>query len=322
MISVKRFDSPIILKTGENPIQAGEWETLDAIEYYNDALNHPRKYKRMGIAGVRIEAGYIVYGHIMVRKVLLKMFRGKCAYCESKITTIYNGDIEHFRPKGGYCNVSTIPTTKPGYYWLAAEWENLLLACPFCNQTNTHEIKVSGEIKEVILGKLNQFPLLTEQYRLNPNHGAMYFSNATEYLNAFMQEESERLLINPCIDSNVQRFFKYDDEGAIMVNDSLGVFEKQKAAISIQVYALHRFNLALSRKEKVISIKAQIKRVENAIYHYNKYHDSSDEEKTWFEGIMREEMKILKKFKEPDQEYSGLARYIIDKYFHNANFVR
>ena len=49
--------------------------------------------------------------------------------------------------------------------------------------------------------------------------------------------------------------------------------------------------------------------------------DNSDEEKAWFEGIMREEMKILSKFKDADQEYSGLARYIIDKYFDDANFI-
>ena len=46
--------------------------------------------------------------------------------------------------------------------------------------------------------------------------------------------------------------------------------------------------------------------------------DKSDEEKVWFEGIMREEMTILKKFKDADQEYAG---YVIDKYFDEANFV-
>jgi hypothetical protein len=36
---------------------------------------------------------------------------------------------------------------------------------------------------------------------------------------------------------------------------------------------------------------------------------------------MREEMRILKKYKDPDQEYAGLARYIIDKYFDDAGFI-
>lgn len=48
---------------------------------------------------------------------------------------------------------------------------------------------------------------------------------------------------------------------------------------------------------------------------------NSEEEKTWFEGIMREEMVILKRFKDPDQEFSGLAKYIIEKYFNEANLI-
>jgi uncharacterized protein (TIGR02646 family) len=51
------------------------------------------------------------------------MFHGKCAYCESKITHIDFGHIEHFRPKRG---VNGRPD-------LAFEWTNLLLACGVCN---------------------------------------------------------------------------------------------------------------------------------------------------------------------------------------------
>ncbi|MGO8701661.1 MAG: HNH endonuclease [Limisphaerales bacterium] len=50
------------------------------------------------------------------------MFHGKCAYCESYITHIDFGHIEHFKPK---CT--------PTYYELAVDWGNLLLACGRCN---------------------------------------------------------------------------------------------------------------------------------------------------------------------------------------------
>ena len=38
--------------------------------------------------------------------------------------------MEHYRPKA---RVSTEQGDKPGYYWLAARWENLLPSCTDCN---------------------------------------------------------------------------------------------------------------------------------------------------------------------------------------------
>ncbi|MFC3160233.1 TIGR02646 family protein [Chryseobacterium arachidis] len=318
MINIQRRDCPDILKTDVDPESDGVIETKDAILYFSDVTNHQTTYKKTGARGARIKEGYSVYKDKCVRKTLLEMFQGKCAYCESKIITIYNGDIEHFRPKG---EIQEAKPSKPGYYWLAAEWENLLFACPFCNQTNTHEINNDGDIEESVLGKLDQFPLVSETHRLNHSHGSLYFANRAQYLQAFNLEETERLLLNPCLDTNVSRYFKYDDNGAIIVNDGLSDLEQQKAGESIRVYALHRLNLVIARSEKIIQIKAQIKRVENAIKNFNDNIEGDEEKRTWFEGIMREEMQILKKYKDPDQEYAALARYIIDKYFDEAKFI-
>lgn len=318
MINIKRLDCPDILKISSNPQSSGEWETRDAIEYYRDITNHQEKYKKTGVNGTRTQQGYSVYSEKSVRKILLKMFHGKCAYCESKITAIYNGDIEHFRPKGKIQNANP---SRPGYFWLASEWENLLFACPFCNQTNTHEFRDGDKIEEAVFGKLDQFPLETEAHRLKYTHGIIYFTNNSVYKQAFDLEESERLLLNPCEDENIERYFKFDDNGAIITNDGLTSFEEKKARTSILTYALHRLPLTIAREEKIIQIKAQIRRLEIAITNYNKYMNNSDEERVWFDGIMREEMTILKRFKDPDQEYAGLARYIIDKYFNDAEFV-
>ena len=62
------------------------------------------------------------YKHREIKKALTSMFHGKCAYCESAITHIDYGHIEHFKPKG-----------TPAYYELAVDWDNLLLACGRCN---------------------------------------------------------------------------------------------------------------------------------------------------------------------------------------------
>ncbi|KAA6342699.1 hypothetical protein EZS27_009571 [termite gut metagenome] len=317
MIKVNRLDIPDILKHGLNPVSNGEAETKDAIIFFGDPINHQSKYQKTGKRGGRTEGSYSVYSDINVRKVLLRMFHGKCAYCESKITAIYNGDIEHFRPKG---KIEEANSKKPGYYWLAADWENLLFACPFCNQTNTHEILDGGIIKKTVLGKLNQFPLASERYRLKHTHGNIYLIDRATYNQAFDREESERLLLNPCKDDEIEKFFKYGDDGAIIVSDGLNPIEHKKSESSIRVYALHRLNLSQARQEKIIQIKAQIRRVEQAIKNYNNYSDT-EEKRTWFEGVMREEMRILKRFKSSDQEYAGLARYIIDKYFNDADFI-
>lgn len=318
MINVERLDCPEILKIDSDPQSDGELEALDAIEYYREISNHQKKYKKTGKNGTRIEQGYSVYADQSVRNTLLKMFYGKCAYCESKIAAIYNGDIEHFRPKG---KIQSANPSRPGYFWLASEWDNLLFACPFCNQTNTHEFRNGSNVEEAVFGKLDQFPLDTEVHRLKYNHGLIYFADNATYKQAFDLEESERLLLNPCKDDNIERYFKFDDDGAIISNDGLTSFEEKKAQTSIFTYALHRLPLTLARKEKIIQIKAQIRRVEVAIKNFNDYFDSSEEERVWFEGIMKEEMKILKKFKSPDQEYAGLSRYIIDKYFNDANLL-
>ena len=96
-----------------------------------------------------------------------------------------------------------------------------MFACPFCNQTNTHTIVANGILKETVLGKLHQLPLVSEQYRLKYTHGQIYFSDRNAYQQAFELEETERLLLNPCKDLNIENYFKYKDSGVIIVNSDL-----------------------------------------------------------------------------------------------------
>jgi len=64
------------------------------------------------------------YRHEKIKDALVNMFHGKCAYCESKITHVDYGHIEHFKPK-----------SFTAYRTLTFEWTNLLLACAVCNGT-------------------------------------------------------------------------------------------------------------------------------------------------------------------------------------------
>ena len=68
------------------------------------------------------------YRHPEIKETLVKMFNGKCAYCESKITHIDYGHIEHYRPKSKFREFTS-------------EWANLLLACGVCNGAKYKGVK-------------------------------------------------------------------------------------------------------------------------------------------------------------------------------------
>lgn len=75
-----------------------------------------------------------IYAHKSVKKALIRAQHDKCFLCESKITHIAYGDVEHFRPKAGYRQNKGDALQQPGYFRLAYEWSNLFLACQICNQ--------------------------------------------------------------------------------------------------------------------------------------------------------------------------------------------
>jgi uncharacterized protein (TIGR02646 family) len=87
---------------------------------------------------------------------LEKAQSGKCCYCEVIIPKPYALlHVEHYRPKARYQQSRGQKKRFPGYYWLAYEWDNLFLACHFCNSSN----------------KRNFFPLAHETRRARNRHG-------------------------------------------------------------------------------------------------------------------------------------------------------
>ena len=90
-----------------------------------------------------------IYGHADVKRSLVAMHHGKCCYCESKVRHTGPGTIDHYRPKAASQQQVGAPFTRPGYYWLAYNWENLLFECVACNQTH----------------KRNLFPLIDDNQR-------------------------------------------------------------------------------------------------------------------------------------------------------------
>lgn len=95
-----------------------------------------------------------IYAAKSVKQELIAIQHGKCCFCESKITHVDYGDVEHFRPKAGFVQKDVDPLERPGYYWLAYDWSNLFLSCALCNQ----------------LHKKNLFPLLDPSQRARSHH--------------------------------------------------------------------------------------------------------------------------------------------------------
>ena len=82
---------------------------------------------------------------------------GRCAYCEGRYNSGEFGDAEHYRPKSEVTE-GRKAVSHPGYYWLAYEWQNLLLSCRKCNSKHSNIDPVTGK-KVSHPGKLCEFPV-------------------------------------------------------------------------------------------------------------------------------------------------------------------
>ncbi|MDM8517201.1 hypothetical protein QUF76_13450 [Desulfobacterales bacterium HSG16] len=151
---------------------------------------------------------------------------GKCGYCESKVLAAYYGDIEHYAPKSevhelvspgcesfGLSNVTDRKTrqiSNIGYWWLAYDWSNYLLACNRCNSA----------------WKRNLFPIIESERKVRPD------SNIPE----------TPLLLNPFDDDPIPHL-NYNDFGQI-----IGTTEQGRS--TIETCGLDRESLRNAREEK------------------------------------------------------------------------
>jgi uncharacterized protein (TIGR02646 family) len=176
-------------------------------------------------AGTReFEFDPAIYGHDSVKQTLVAMHHGKCCYCESYVRHISPGTIDHYRPKAASQQRTGDPLIRPGYYWLAYDWENLLFLCQTCNQTY----------------KRNLFPLLDETQR------------ALTHLHSLDVEEP--LLIDPSKDDPAD-FISFRDEIAFALGDNL------LGRTTIEILGLNKRNDLLERRREKIGILRALHRV-------------------------------------------------------------
>lgn len=282
-IDRKKIEAPVSLISKNSK---GKIERKKAINYYSKG-----KTKR--------NFNFTAYKLPEVKEALIKLFNGKCAYCESFILHVYSGDVEHFRPKSQikYPKEDNIKTIKPGYYWLAADWDNLFLACKNCNSPSTQLL--SDGYKKVV-GKWDYFPLSDSSKHLK------------SHLSKFAKEESYRLLVNPCIDKP-ENLFQFDEMQGTIKPLSSNAFEILMAEKSIDIYGLDRMHLVHERKKVIIDCFVQIRRINDALEIFD--NATSQRQKAKYTIILQREVDLLKSYCHPKAPYSAVAKQIYRRYF-------
>ena len=123
-----------------------------------------------------------IYGSPTIRRLLKQQQHGKCCYCESGHSATSAGRIDHFRPKGAVRQGPTSARSRPGYYWLAYAWHNLLLACEKCNRQKSDyfPLEESGRRARNHLDQIErEAPLLLNPYAdLDPSKHLAFAGSA------------------------------------------------------------------------------------------------------------------------------------------------
>jgi hypothetical protein len=174
-----------------------------------------------------------------VMAVLETAFKSLCAYCESRYEGVaLSGHVEHYRPKAAV-DTPTQRRRKPGYYWLASTWDNLVPVCPACNseKERTH---ADGSVS--VSGKGNAFPLADEGQRAT----------------APGEEVNEvPLLLHPCKDEPDDHL-TFEEE-LILPRDGSVRGEK-----TIEILGLNRVGLIDSRRDRLLPLKIALTRLKKA----------------------------------------------------------
>ncbi len=166
-----------------------------------------------------------LYRHPDVKRQLKSDQNKKCAYCERLLNGDY-GAVEHFRPKGGWQQESGDILIKPGYYWLAFEWGNLLYSCDECNTSY----------------KKNLFPLANPDSRNIANRDI---------------SREQPLLINPSIE-DPGAYIAFNKEMAVprLISGNLS----EKGMKTIEILGLNsRLDLKQARRDSFYKYKSLIR---------------------------------------------------------------
>jgi uncharacterized protein (TIGR02646 family) len=253
----------------DGPGSAGGKERSDAVAFYDARANRERNFP------------FKAYKADDVGAALRAMFGDKCAYCEAPYPAVAPPDAEHYRPKGRV-RLGSGRYHLPGYYWLAAEWTNLLPTCIHCNRTHRHPF-AGGE---ATMGKWDYFPLADEATRAT----------------APGEEARERpLLLDPTRDTPEQHL-EFGEEGAIRATTADGV-ESSRGRRTIEVIGLHRKGLTDARAKHLKYVDREIDEFERAIRNAERYPADPS-----FQADLDRAFEDLLDLLEPTEPFTAMTR--------------
>ncbi|MGO4117697.1 hypothetical protein ACC786_32420 [Rhizobium ruizarguesonis] len=198
---------------------------------------------------------FSVYKSQPVKQALADLFGSRCAYCESPYAHVGPMEVEHFRPKGGYIDDSG-RLTVPGYYWLAATFDNLLPSCVDCNRERkqSHRLK-NGQRVMRKSGKANRFPVLPGTQRAT--------------CRADMDHERP-LLLNPCTDQPAEHLLFLAD-GFVEPAATPQEAAAPRGRTTIDIYGLVRNALVTERRSWSMLMRAAMQKVLQADRNHRRY---------------------------------------------------
>jgi 5-methylcytosine-specific restriction endonuclease McrA len=171
-------------------------------------------------------------------ETLRELYFNKCACCERSRGEEL--EIDHYRPKKAR-QYKDKTYNHSGYYWLTYEWSNLMPLCTSCNNS-----------------KSNYFPLKDETKRVtSPSHQLAY--NSKE-----LYAHEEPLFVNPEIDLNPERHFKYLPNGKVEGRTDEG-------RTMVKFYTL---NSRTKKRERKAIIQGYIQKISAALSEYSKSIES------------------------------------------------
>ncbi|SCB62100.1 TIGR02646 family protein [Rhizobium aethiopicum] len=264
MIRVDRQNVPAPAILLRSKGSKAEREFKAAAEFYS---NYERNRQRGGF-------DFKLYRHSSVRKALHELFHGKCAYCETPLTT-GPGDIEMYRPKSGV--IADDGTHLPlHYWWLINEWSNLYLSCADCNRLS---FRGSGDTK-TRSGKGGRFPLKDEKLRAHP-------LDPIETLG-----DEQPLLLDPCND-DVETILLFSDDGLVSSKDIRGL-------TTIEILGLNRPGLVEARRSTARIVQMLLQTLQG-------YAGGSESD-----GFAQTIVTQLKEMMSPTAAYAGMCRQLVN----------
>jgi uncharacterized protein (TIGR02646 family) len=229
---------------------------------------------------------FSAYKALIVKETLGRAFNFKCAYCESFFDATQPVAVEHFRPKSGYLVPQEKKPTQPGYYWLAAAWDNLLPSCTDCNSERTQTLP--DGTKQVV-GKANQFPIASEAKRAKQPDA---------------EKQEGRLLLHPYHDHPEKHLVFLPD--GIVTWQRPGKSPSRKGRESIRVYALLRDGLVRRRAERERDLRVQMAIAEDLVAALQESPGNAA-----LNQAFSRQLDLLELFTKPDRQYSEMATQLL-----------